>query len=102
MVERLCAFRIANDEKGAAEFGRKDFLLLITKDLSPLYPRLLAPNHLPSLVICYAWKGRLHPFKVLHPPSEQLKFWPAGFHKPPQRVAQQLLLETHNSLQVTP
>src|SRR3989442_469646 len=91
MVERLGLLRIMRYEKWTVEMDGQQFLLLVSKIISPFHSRFIT-DQFQSLIIGYSWKRWLDLPEFLNRITQQFFFqsqdvvqsfpWRLGFHVP--------------------
>src|SRR5437879_2268743 len=79
---------------------RQNLLLLIAKIITPLDSRPLLTNHLESIVVGHSWKWRLDLLQILSLSPEQTQLSTRSLKQLSNHIAQHLLLNFHNSVQI--
>ena len=100
MIERLRLLRIPRNKEGTIKVRRQNLLLLISQIITPFDPRLFTTNHLESIVIRDSWKRGLDLLYVLPLSLEQSQLCARPFQQLPNNMAQHLLLNLHDPVQV--
>src|SRR5712691_12986350 len=80
VIERLRLLWIMSDKERTIKLRGQKLLLLVSEIVTPLYPRLLFPDHLERLIVGDSLERWLHLLQIFQLPLEQSQLGLALFH----------------------